>query len=76
MDRAIGAIEWAVRGILDGDFPMRACPQSCGVCDFRAMCSQKRQAFKNVTQPPEINTPAGLKKIAAFENEDGGSERI
>lgn len=76
VDRAIGAIEWAVRGILDGDFPMRACPKNCGICDFKAMCAQKRQEFKNGEQPPEINTPAGLKKIAAFEDEDGGSERI
>ncbi len=76
VDRAIGAIEWAVRGILDGDFPMRACPQSCGACGFKAMCAQKRQEFKNGEQPPEINTPAGLKKIAAFEDGDGGSERI
>lgn len=72
VDSAIGTIEWAVRGILDGDFPMRACPQNCGSCDFKAMCAQKRQAFKNGTQPPQINTPAGLKTIAAFENNDGG----
>jgi len=72
VDSAIGVIEWAVRGILDGDFPMRACPQNCGNCDFKAMCAQKRQAFKNETQPPQINTPAGLKTIAAFESNDGG----
>lgn len=72
VDSAIGLIEWAVRGILDGDFPMRSCPQNCGSCDFKAMCAQKRQAFKNKTQPPQINTPAGLKTIAAFENIDGG----
>ena len=71
VENAIGAIEWAVRGILDGDFPMRACPQNCGSCDFKAMCAQKRQAFKNQTQPPQINTPAGLKNIAAFENNPG-----
>jgi DNA helicase-2/ATP-dependent DNA helicase PcrA len=72
VDSAIGVIEWAVRGILDGDFPMRACPQNCGSCDFKAMCAQKRQAFKNEAHPPQINTPAGLKTIAAFENNDGG----
>lgn len=68
VESAISAIEWAVKGILDGDFPMRACAQNCGSCDFKAMCAQKRQAFKNQTQPPQINTPAGLKTIAAFEN--------
>lgn len=72
VDSAIGAIEWAVQGILDGDFPMRACPQNCGSCDFKAMCAQKRQEFKSATQPPQINTPAGLKTIAAFENDDKG----
>lgn len=76
VDRAIGVIEWAVRGILDGDFPMRACPKTCSTCDFKAMCAQKRQEFKNGEQPPEINTPTGLKRIAAFETEDGGGERI
>lgn len=72
VDGAIGVIEWAVRGILDGDFPMRACPQSCGSCDFKAMCAQKRQAFKNASVPPKINTPVGLRTIAAFEPDEGG----
>lgn len=71
VDSAIAAIEWAVHGILAGDFPMRACPQNCGLCDFRAMCAQKRQAFKAAGQPPQINTPAGPKTIAAFEHDDG-----
>lgn len=72
VDGAINVIEWAVRGILDGDFPMRACTHSCGACDFKAMCAQKRQAFKHGTCPAQINTPAGLKTIAAFENDNGG----
>lgn len=74
VNKAIEVIEWAVKGILDGDFPMRACPQNCGSCDFKSMCAQKRQSFKHETQPPQINTPAGLKTIAAFENENGGGE--
>jgi len=76
VNSAIRVIEWAVRGILDGDFPMRACPQNCGSCDFKAMCAQKRQAFKSDAHPPQINTPAGLKTIAAFENEDGGGGMV
>jgi DNA helicase-2/ATP-dependent DNA helicase PcrA len=71
VDNAIGVIEWAVSGIIDGDFPMRACPKTCGSCDFKSMCAQKRQAFKSKPLPPQINTPAGLKTIAAFENDDG-----
>jgi len=73
IDSAISVIEWAVRGILDGDFPMRACRKKCEKwCDFKAMCAQKRQAFKNETPPPQINTPEGFKTIGAFENDDGG----
>ncbi len=76
VDRAIGAIEWAVRGILDGDFPMRACQKSCGNCDFKAMCAQKRQEFRNSVQPPQINTPVGFKSIAAFEGDEGGGRMV
>ena len=72
VNSAIGVIEWAVGGILDSDFPMRASKQNCERCDFKAMCAQKRQEFKTTTKPPKINTPAGLKTIAAFENDEGG----
>lgn len=70
---AIGAIEWAVKGILREDFPMRACEANCSKCDFKAMCGQKRQEFKYEQQPPKIHTPTGLKTLAAFENSDGGN---
>ncbi|SFA75541.1 DNA helicase-2 / ATP-dependent DNA helicase PcrA [Cohnella sp. OV330] len=69
VNSAIGVIEWAVKGILDSDFPMRACPQNCGNCDFKVMCAQKFQAFKNTDTPPQINTPSGLKTIAALDME-------
>jgi DNA helicase-2/ATP-dependent DNA helicase PcrA len=72
VNNAIGVIEWAVKGILIGDFPMRACPQNCVSCDFKAMCAQKLQAFKNTETPPQINTPAGLKTIAALDIESEG----
>ena len=72
VNSAIGVIEWAVGGILDSDFPMRASKQNCERCDFKAMCAQKRQEFKTTIKPPKINTPAGLKTIAAFENDEGG----
>lgn len=70
---AIGAIEWAVKGILREEFPMRACEANCSKCDYRAMCAQKRQAFKNANTPPQINTPSGLKTIAAFDIESEDS---
>lgn len=64
---AIKAIEWAVKGILRDDFPMRACKENCSKCDYRAMCGQKRQEFKNTDRPPQISTPTGLKDVAAFD---------
>lgn len=69
---AIGVIEWAVKGILREDFPMRACEANCSKCDYKAMCGQKRQAFKNMQTPPQINTPTGLKTIAALDMKDEG----
>ncbi len=74
VDNAIGAVEWAVKGILSDDFPMRACPQNCGSCDFKAMCAQKRQAFKNTDIPPQINTPSGPKTVAALDMESEGRD--
>ena len=74
VNNAIAVVEWAVRGILDGDFPMRACRKNCGACDFKAMCSQKCQPFKSEIEPPQINTPAGPRTIAAFES-DGEDDK-
>lgn len=67
VQNAIEAIEWAVKGILREDFPMRACKANCGKCDFKAMCKQKRESFKCSEIPPQINTPTGPKTIAALE---------
>lgn len=73
IQNAIEAIEWAVKGILSDNFPMRACANSCSTCDFKAMCQQKRQDFKTTERPPQINTPSGLKTVAAFEDDGGGA---
>lgn len=70
IQNAIKAIEWAVKGILQNDFPMRACKSNCGKCDFQAMCKQKRETFKRDEIPPQISTPTGLKSIAALEDYD------
>ena len=67
---AIGAIEWAVKGILQEDFPMRACTVNCRSCDYRALCRQEREVFKRKELPPVINTPVGEQVIAAFEEGD------
>lgn len=68
---AIGAIEWAVKGILQEDFPMRACSSNCKNCDYMALCRQEREPFKRKELPPVINTPVGERIIAAFEEKDG-----
>lgn len=70
VNKAIGIIEWAVSGILSNDFPMRPCKTNCDKCDFRAMCSQKRQSFSRSDIPPTISTPNGDKVIAAFDVEE------
>lgn len=70
VQNAIKAIEWAVKGILQGDFPMRACQSNCGHCDFKSMCKQKREGFESSEIPPQINTPTGAKTIAALEEID------
>ncbi len=67
VENALGAIEWAVNGILANDFPMRPCKTNCAHCDFKAMCAQKRQSFAREELPPTINTPNGEKVIAAFD---------
>ncbi len=64
---AVKSIEWAVKGILRQDFPMRACESNCRHCDFKAMCKQKREPFNSSEVPPQINTPSGFKTIAALE---------
>ena len=71
VQHAIGAVEWAVKGIIQNDFPMRACEENCGHCDYRAFCKQKREGFKRSDIPPTIITPAGERIIAAFEEKDG-----
>ena len=68
---AIGAIEWAVKGILQEDFPMRSCSANCKNCDYRALCRQEREEFKRKELPPVINTPLGERVVAAFEEKDG-----
>lgn len=70
VNNAIKTIEWAITGILASDFPQRACEKSCLRCDFRALCAKRKEPFKIVERPPQINTPTGLKTIAALEEHD------
>lgn len=52
LDAAIANIEWAVQGILAGDFPMRPYPDKCAGCDFQAICSRTPQEFGTLPDPP------------------------
>ena len=70
VENAISVIEWAVSGILANDFPMRPCETNCKKCDFKAMCSQRKQDFERSETPPLIHTPTGEKRIAAFDMEE------
>jgi DNA helicase-2/ATP-dependent DNA helicase PcrA len=64
---AVDNVEWAVRGILAGDFPMRPHPQKCGDCDFERLCAKRAQDFTFAAQPPpEIYIPAGRKAARSF----------
>lgn len=63
---AVQNVEWAVRRIVDGDFPMRPHVEKCGRCDFQLLCPQQRQDFAVPLTPPPINVPSGLAMVRAF----------
>ena len=67
VDAAIDNIEWAVRGILGGDFPMRPHPTKCESCDFRSICPQVPQDFETQGElPPALHLPSGREMAWAF----------
>jgi DNA helicase-2/ATP-dependent DNA helicase PcrA len=56
---AVSNAEWAVEGILAGDFPMRPHKEKCQECDFNALCPMKAEPFQSGTDtPPAIMIPA------------------
>lgn len=65
MDAAIANIEWAVRGILASDFPMRPHPEKCSGCDFEKICPKTSQDFGVLTHvPPVIHLPGDRRESA------------
>ena len=67
VDAALANIEWAVKGILDSDFPMRPHPDKCAKCDFRAICPSTPQNFSaQTTVPPELHLPGRREMTRAF----------
>jgi DNA helicase-2/ATP-dependent DNA helicase PcrA len=64
---AVDNIEWAVGGILAGDFPRRPHPDKCRECDFARLCTQQPQEFNfSAEPPPEIHVPSGRVLARAF----------
>jgi DNA helicase-2/ATP-dependent DNA helicase PcrA len=64
---AVENVEWAVKGILEQDFPMRPSAKKCEECDFNRLCAQRMEQFRvNADTPPPIMTPAGPSVAAAI----------
>lgn len=58
VDAAIANVEWAVKRIVSGDYPMRPSPKKCESCDFRLLCPKTPQPFAVTDTPPPIQVPA------------------
>ena len=72
VDAALANIEWAVKGILQSDFPMRPHPKKCERCDFRSICPRTPQNFSNPTEvPPELHLPSQREMARAFSQYEG-----
>lgn len=65
---AVANVEWAVQGILRGDFPARPYQRKCGDCDFRAICPKVPGRF-NSQPPPELHLPNGQRRMVLAHSE-------
>ena len=64
---ALANVEWAVKGILESDFPMRPHPDKCGKCDFRPICPRTPQNYvRSSDVPPELHLPDRREMARAF----------
>ena len=65
---AVENICWAVKRILNNDFPMRPCHGKCDNCDVRRICPKTPQRFLTEIVPPQIHVPTepGQVQIRAF----------
>lgn len=66
IQNAVQNVEWAVQGILAGDYPMRPHPDKCGGCDFKNLCPKAPQQFQSPAVPPAILLPTGGEAARAF----------
>lgn len=66
VDAALANVEWAVKGILGSDFPMRPHLDKCAVCDFRPICPALPEEFGVLgTTPPAIQLPDGGARLVS-----------
>jgi DNA helicase-2/ATP-dependent DNA helicase PcrA len=61
LDAAVANVEWAVQGILQGEFPARPHQRKCGQCDFKDICPKIPARF-GFEGPPELHLPAGQRR--------------
>jgi len=78
---AIGNVEWAVNGILQGDFPMRPQEDKCSHCDFHRLCPQHPEDFLVLGIPPRVHVPVqhcadGAVDVPALAQFDQSHERV
>lgn len=59
---AVANVEWAVQGILQGEFPARPHPRKCAECDFNAICPKTPGVF-SFPQPPELLIAEGRSQM-------------
>lgn len=73
IEAAMANVEWAVQGIISGDFPMRPSEEKCENCDFKKICRSEPQPFGSGTQPPAIHVAGenDPKMVTAFSDFDG-----
>ena len=68
---ALRNVEWAVKGILSSDFPMRPHAAKCRQCDFEKLCPKQPQGFQTETCPPPLHLPNCQQQMAhAFSQYD------
>jgi len=74
---AINNVEWAVCGIIEGDYPMRPHPDKCEKCDFKILCPRTPEPFTKIHDiPPKIHLPGGKKHALVFSQfEEGEPEQ-
>lgn len=71
IDAAVANVEWAVQGILQGEFPARPHPRKCGQCDFNDICPKNAAGF-SFEGPPELHLPGGQRRQVLAYSEFAG----